>query len=325
MNRQLLVLRHGKSDWKVDVSDFDRPLKQRGKRAAQRLGSWLRQQNQVPDYIISSPAERAHNTAAKLSKAMGLTARQVHYDSRLYAAELKELLTVLADCPTKASRVLLVGHNPGLEELLAYLHKGRLQIPDDGKLLPTATLAVLTMPDNWHKLSEGCAEILTITRPSTLPDNFPFNGLTGLEQRERPAYYYSQSAAIPYRIENKELQVLLISSSGKNHWGIPKGIIEPGCTASASAAIEAWEEAGIEGVISEQMLECYPYEKWGGTCTIQVYPMAVTRIVSDSDWEENHRDRRWFPLKEAALQVKHKPLQTLFESLAGRLLNNNKD
>ena len=99
MSRQLLVLRHGKSDWSVDVSDFERPLKKRGKKAAQRMGAWLQQQDLVPDYIMSSPAERALNTAEKLTKAMGLTANQVHYDSRLYVAELKDLQAVLADCP----------------------------------------------------------------------------------------------------------------------------------------------------------------------------------------------------------------------------------
>ena len=321
MGRQLLLLRHGKSDWDIDVNDFDRPLKNRGKRDAQRMGVWLRQQDLLPDFIISSPAERAKNTAEKLTKAMGLTANHVHYDSRIYEASLTDLKAVLGDCPASAARVLLIGHNPSLESLIENLHKGKLQKTEDGKRLPTATLAILAMPEHWGLLNKACATVESITRPATLPKKFVFNGLTGLEQRKRPPYYYSQSAAIPYRIEKGEFQILVISSSGNNHWGIPKGIIEPGYTAPASAAIEAWEEAGVRGVISDHMLGYYLHEKWGGICTVQVYPMAVTEWVDDKEWEENYRNRQWLSLKKASSVVNQKSLQTMFASLAASLSN----
>ncbi|MCF6251840.1 MAG: histidine phosphatase family protein [Methylococcaceae bacterium] len=169
MNKQLLILRHAKSDWGLNVRDFDRPLKKRGKQAAQRMGLWLQQQDLVPDYIISSPAERAKTTAEKLTEAMDISVNLVHHDSRLYAAELDDLIAVLSDCPQQAKRILLVAHNPGLEELIEFLHKDSLQIPEDGKLLPTATLAVLAMPDDWYSLPKNCAEVLSITRPADLP------------------------------------------------------------------------------------------------------------------------------------------------------------
>ncbi|MCF7971649.1 MAG: histidine phosphatase family protein [Methylococcaceae bacterium] len=319
MSRQLLVLRHGKSDWDMDTNDLGRPLKKRGKRDAQRMGFWLQQQELIPDFIISSPAERANKTAVKLAKAMGLTTKHIHYDARIYEAGLTDLKSVLADCPESAERVLLIGHNPGLEHLIEHLHKGALQKSEDGKLLPTATLAILNMPDHWSILNAGCATVESITRPATLPKKFIFNGLAGLEQRKRPTYYYSQSAAIPYRIEKGELQILVISSSGNNHWGIPKGIIEPGYTAPASAALEAWEEAGVRGIISEHMIGHYQHKKWGGTCTVQVYPMAVTEWVDDHEWEESHRTRQWLPLKKASSVIKQKTLQAMFESLAVNL------
>ena len=319
MSRQLLILRHGKSDWGIDVDDFERPLKRRGKRAAQLMGSWLKQQETIPDYILSSPAERAKNTAKKLAKAMGLTVQQVHYNSQLYAASLTHLKNALASCPHNAKRVLLIGHNPELESLLAFLNKKSLPITADGKLLPTATLATFNMPEDWSTLSKGCGELLSINRPADLPSSFPFNGLTGVEQRKRPAYYYSQSAAIPYRIKSGVLQILVISSSGNNHWSVPKGIIEPGKSASASAAIEAWEEAGIQGIISEQMLGYYLHDKWGATCTVQVYPMLVTEMLSDDEWEESHRNRQWLPLKKASSLMMHKPLQAMFAKLASLL------
>ncbi|MCK5477746.1 MAG: histidine phosphatase family protein [Methylococcales bacterium] len=172
MTRQLLILRHGKSDWGIDVNDFDRPLKKRGKKAAESMGSWLLLKNLVPDYIISSPAERASNTAEELCKAMELTDQRIQYDSRIYEAYTNDLIAVLADCPANAERILLVGHNPGLEQLLIYLHKGNLEVPDDGKILPTATLAILTINENWQSLSKNCAKALSITRPTSLPDSF---------------------------------------------------------------------------------------------------------------------------------------------------------
>jgi len=175
MSRQLLVMRHGKSDWSVDVSDFDRPLKNRGKRAAQLMGSWLLQRDLIPDYILSSPAVRAKNTAEKLSKAMGLSAQHVHFDARLYGAELTYLKSALANCPVHAQRVLLIGHNPELESLLMFLNNDNLPDPDDGKLLPTATLAIFNMPDTWGGLSKNCAKLVSIIRPSELPKDFPFN------------------------------------------------------------------------------------------------------------------------------------------------------
>lgn len=317
MNRELLLMRHGKSDWSVDVDDFNRPLKNRGKRGAQRMGAWLKPS--PPDYIVSSPAERAINTAEKLSKAMGLTAQNVHKDPRIYDADLNMLKKILADCPKQAKRVLLIGHNPGLEALLEYLNNYDLNPDSDGKLLATATLASINMPKDWNKLKQGCGHVVSITRADTLGKLFPFNGLTGLEYRERPAYYYSQSAVIPYRIIDKELQILLISSSSNKHWGVPKGIVEPGMTPCDSAAKEAKEEAGIDGIISEQLFDCYQYEKWGGQCHVQVFPLAVTHMDSDRDWEENHRQRKWLTLKKAVSLVKQDSLRELFKSFAKQL------
>ena len=143
MSNELLILRHGKSDWDTPHSDFDRPLKDRGKRDAQRIGVWLAQHNLQPDIIVSSPAERAIVTAQKCCKAMGMSVQIIHADQRIYEADTGTLLKVLADCPKKAKRIMLVGHNPGLEVLLLWLSRENLAIPVDGKLLPTAALARL--------------------------------------------------------------------------------------------------------------------------------------------------------------------------------------
>ncbi len=87
MGRELLLLRHGKSDWSVSTDDFHRPLMLHGKRSAERMGSWLMQQDLAPDHVVSSPAERAIATAAKACKAMAIGTRAIHLDERIYEAE----------------------------------------------------------------------------------------------------------------------------------------------------------------------------------------------------------------------------------------------
>jgi phosphohistidine phosphatase len=169
MKRELLILRHGKSDWSVGVEDFQRPLNGRGKRDARRMGGWMLQQDLVPDHIVSSPAERALLTARKVCKAMGMGSGAIRRDRRVYAAGVDELLGALGDCPEAAHRVMLVGHNPGLEELLGYLAGGGVPEPDDGKLLPTATLARLITSADWRDLGAGCARLEAVVRPRELP------------------------------------------------------------------------------------------------------------------------------------------------------------
>lgn len=319
MTRELLILRHGKSDWGTERDDYHRPLKDRGKRDAQRIGAWLAQHNLLPDHVISSPAERAIVTAEKACKAMGFGVRMIEPDERIYEAEVDALLAVLEGCPEQAQRVLLVGHNPGLERLLDYLAKDRMPLPADGKLLPTATLAWLQMPADWQLLIAGCARLESITRPGTLPREFPFPAPDGPEQRERPAYYYTQSSVIPYRVQGENPEILLISSSKKKHWVVPKGIKEPGLTPQESAAREAREEAGIEGTVSPGVLGSYEYEKWGATCKVDVYAMEVTRIIPEEEWEERHRGREWVTPELAAQRLRQEELPPLVLTLAGRL------
>jgi phosphohistidine phosphatase len=319
MTRELLLLRHGKSDWNTGVDDFHRPLIDRGKRGAQRVGAWLAQQKQVPDVIVTSPAKRALVTAQKACKAMGHGDQGIRMDKRIYAADLDALLEVLADCPTDAPRVMLVGHNPGLEELLVWLAGETVTLPEDGKLLPTATLARLQMPDDWRTLAAGCARLLSITRPATLPRKFPYPAPDGRELRDRPAYYYTQSSVIPYRVRNGKAEILVIASSKKNHLVVPKGIKEPGLTPRESAAVEALEEAGIEGEIGDTALGSYTCKKWGATCTVAVYPMRVTRMIDTKEWEESHRGRRWVSPKKAASELHQKKLKPLVKKLVASL------
>lgn len=319
MTRELLLLRHGKSDWSTGVDDFDRPLIDRGKRSAQRVGAWLAQQDMVPDVIVTSPAERALLTAQKACKAMGYGDQGIYMDKRIYAADLDALLEVLADCPADAARIMLVGHNPGLEELLVWLASEAVSVPEDGKLLPTGTLARLQMPADWGALTAGCARLVSITRPATLPEKFPYPAPDGKELRDRPAYYYTQSSVIPYRVRDGKPEILVIASSKKNHLVVPKGIKEPGLTPRESAAMEALEEAGIEGEIGDVELGSYTCEKWGATCTVAVYPMKVTHVIRKKEWEESHRGRSWVSPEKAGRKLRQKALRPLVKKLVASL------
>jgi phosphohistidine phosphatase len=170
MSRTLLLLRHGKSDWSIGADDFDRPLKKRGLSSSLKIGSWLKQRNLLPDYIITSPAKRALQTARIISKCADIRKKDIDKDEHIYLASPESLLYVLESVPEQAQRVLMVGHNPGLEQLLYFLLNGQLEIPADGKVLPTAALAVLNMPEKWRKLDSGCATMETLIRPRNLPD-----------------------------------------------------------------------------------------------------------------------------------------------------------
>jgi len=320
MKKELLILRHGKSDWNSEGDDFHRPLKNRGKRGAQRLGVWLQQQQLIPDFILSSPAERAITTAEKVCKAMGLSATQIFQDERLYLANIETLKKIIQALPSQAQRVLIVGHNPALEQLVTDLSNQTIEQPEDGKLLPTATLAHFSLNSEWNDLVNHSAELHSITRASALEKGFPYISLNGAEFRPRPAYYYAQSAVIPYSIIENQLKFLLITNSSKSRWVFPKGIKEPALTPQASAEKEAWEEAGLKGVVGDEALGSYQHQKWDGVCDVQVYPMAVTSMIAAENWNDD-RQRQWCTAAQAIELLQQPELNSMIKSLEFSLAN----
>ena len=168
MTRELMLLRHGKSSWKEpELDDYDRPLKKRGITAAKKMGRYMVHHKLRPDLILSSTARRAEETAVLACEEMGITQRHIQWHKQLYHAHVHTLLEALARCP-EAPRILLIGHNPGMEELIAYLCGNRIPVPEDGKLLPTAALARISMPEHWNALAHGCAKLEDIIRPRAL-------------------------------------------------------------------------------------------------------------------------------------------------------------
>lgn len=171
MSRELLILRHAKSSWDSGAAtDFDRPLSKRGRKNAPRVGRFLLNQGLVPDYVISSPAERAKQTVIGVCAEMDIGPDRINWDSRIYHASSGSLLAVLNECPEHAERVLIAGHNPGMEILLQNLCDHEIPMPDDYKLMPTAAVAHLEIRSAWSELEGGLARLISLTRARSLAD-----------------------------------------------------------------------------------------------------------------------------------------------------------
>lgn len=168
--RTLFILRHAKSERGAAVDDFARPLSARGRRDAPRMARWIAARGPVPDLVLSSPARRARETAGAMAEVLAIPAGHIHYDDRLYLAGCDTLLAALRGCPTRAATLLLVGHNPGLEELLEYLSAGPPPRNDAGKLLTAGALARLTLHQAWGRLEPRGAELTELMRPRELTD-----------------------------------------------------------------------------------------------------------------------------------------------------------
>ena len=146
--KTLLILRHAKSDWdQPGVGDHDRTLSPRGKRDAPRVGQWLRDEHLVPDLIISSSAKRARKTAKLVADTSGYEG-EIRLEGELYMAGAEAYLDALREAPDACQCVMVVGHNPGLEELLETL-------TGEAEALPTAALAQIALPiASWQELGE---------------------------------------------------------------------------------------------------------------------------------------------------------------------------
>ena len=146
--KTLFVLRHAKSSWKDDsLPDHDRPLNSRGVGDAPRMGAFMQKQGMEPELILTSTARRARRTAALVveNSNFGGELRQVR---DLYHAGPEEIIELLRRVPDDYARVMIVGHNPGLEDLLEFL-------TGDWERMPTAALAHVTLPIlRWRDLDD---------------------------------------------------------------------------------------------------------------------------------------------------------------------------
>ncbi|MFJ9710085.1 SixA phosphatase family protein [Streptomyces sp. NPDC101234] len=163
--RRLVVLRHAKSAWPEGVSDPLRPLAARGRRDGPAAGRSLAESDCLPDLAICSTAVRARQTWELASGQWG-TPPPVRYDRRVYAAGVPELLEVVREVPDEVETLLLVGHNPGLEELVLELAGDGLDdtLEQVRKKFPTSAIAVLAWHGTgWAALGPGTALLTEVT------------------------------------------------------------------------------------------------------------------------------------------------------------------
>jgi phosphohistidine phosphatase len=163
--KQLTVLRHAKSSWgDPDLDDFDRPLNERGWKAARRIGREMNDREMRFDLVLASTAARVRETIAGVRETFELNV-EMRFEHKIYLAESRTLLALLRALPQWVRTPLLVGHNPGLEGLLVGLSR------DDARGLrrrvaekfPTASLAVLELPpESWAEVAPGGGEIVEL-------------------------------------------------------------------------------------------------------------------------------------------------------------------
>jgi len=157
--RILILLRHAKSDWSGGEADLLRPLAKRGRRQAPDAGRWLAARIGRVDLAFVSPAERARSTWQLASAELAAPPR-TRFDDRAYAASGSALLGLVRELPDDVNTVVLVGHNPGIEDLVSTLTGQRVP-------MPTSSLAVIALPGSWSTAGHSSAELRASGRPPT--------------------------------------------------------------------------------------------------------------------------------------------------------------
>jgi phosphohistidine phosphatase len=169
--RRLILFRHAKSDWSAgDSDDASRDLSPRGKRAAPPMGAWIAGRGFIPDLVLCSPAVRARATW-RLAKAAFTPTPKTEIENDIYAASPDALLAVVRKTPASVQTLMIVGHNPGLEQFVEMLaSKGDPEARRNlSQKFPTAAIAVLDLPyDDWVSVAPGCARLDRFVTPRSL-------------------------------------------------------------------------------------------------------------------------------------------------------------
>ncbi|MDZ7804029.1 SixA phosphatase family protein [Thiohalophilus sp.] len=167
-DKQLWLLRHARAEAGDNMmEDADRPLSHAGREQADRLGEWMFDQGFRPGLIVSSPAVRARQTTELVCERLEFDFNHIHYDPGLYLASRSDLLRIIDDMRVPHGPLMLVGHNPGLEELLVWLCGEPLPRTDKDKLLTTANLARIAIADSGT-LGEESGQLIDLTRADEL-------------------------------------------------------------------------------------------------------------------------------------------------------------
>jgi len=129
----------------------------------------------------------------------------------------------------------------------------------------------------------------------------------------KPSKVFQQSGVIPFRVRNGKVEVLLITNRRQQHWRIPKGGIKTAMAPPDSAALEAWEEAGVKGEVDANNSGTYEYQKRGNTYQVKVFLLPVETVLKD--WPEaSQRKRQWLDVTKAVKRVKSAALKRIIKT-----------
>jgi phosphohistidine phosphatase len=159
--KRLFLVRHAKSSWDdPSLDDIDRPLNNRGKRNAPEMGIRLRKQGIIPDLLISSPANRAHTTAKRISEEIGYPKKKIQIEDRLYHGSSNSMLSVIHSQNNTINSVMLFGHNPGFTDFANMLCGINIYN------IPTAGIVAIDFSiDDWSEVSYNTGELVFFDYP----------------------------------------------------------------------------------------------------------------------------------------------------------------
>ena len=161
----LMLMRHAKSDWHSHTADIDRPLNERGRQDALRMGEYLKQRNLVPDKMIISSAQRTQETASLLLDNLPFSEQDIIVDEALYLADSETLLETIELYASDNQRLLILAHNPSMDYLVSYLASTPPPLSDSGKLMTTCAAAVFSIDSLDTLKKSGQAELKNLFRP----------------------------------------------------------------------------------------------------------------------------------------------------------------
>jgi phosphohistidine phosphatase len=165
MSRYLFILRHAEAEPGDGVEDIHRSLNRNGINSVAVIGGRLQAAGERLDRIYSSPATRTEQTVRRLCPYLDYPESHIVWEPDLYLASQGDLLGVLTQCPSQCNRLMLVGHNPGLQNLLSYLLPNEKSAAVAGSL-PTAAVAKLEiLADDWRELPPCCGRLLYLHKP----------------------------------------------------------------------------------------------------------------------------------------------------------------
>ncbi len=163
--RTLYIVRHAKSSWKDEgLSDFDRPLNERGKRDAPFMGDILKDKKVNADFILSSPAKRAKKTATTIAEKIGYPGNKITFNEEIYEASLNTLVSLVKEIDNKYNSVMIFGHNPGLTTLSNHISD---RFIDN---IPTCGIVALQTDKKWNELDKNSFKLLFFEQPKMYLD-----------------------------------------------------------------------------------------------------------------------------------------------------------